>query len=291
MKLNSLKLPIWLCILMAGAVLGPATPALNAADNVEPATTKPAGYDLEISNGLLIQNDKRSEATLANVADVLRARYQHANIVLSPGLAQLQISDLKLRAGQLLDELEAIRAASGERFNIQGPRGPVQFDPTTGLPVTNAMNSGLFILQANPPEDQERFVEAFNIEPYLTWLVRRPMPNENPQDREKRERESIDDLTRMVTETIEMVKSDGQPWTQPVFRYHRGANLLVVVGSRQAVEVARKVVNALPGMGTPPRAEAGAPNAAAMEAFRKRYGLERVPQDSGGAPPPAPAQK
>jgi hypothetical protein len=59
---------------------------------------------------------------LGNVVDVLRDRYTNANIVMSPGLAKLRISDLKLRAGHLADELEAIRVASGGKFEWTGPR-------------------------------------------------------------------------------------------------------------------------------------------------------------------------
>ena len=106
-----------------------------------------------------------------------------------------------------------------------------------------------------------------------------------------RELQSIDELTMIVGETIEMMKNETQTPERPVFRFHRGANLLVVIGPRDSVEVARKIVNALPGMATPPRAESNEARNAAMDAFRKRYGLDRVPQEPAAVPQQAPAQK
>jgi len=195
-----------------------------------------------------------------------------------------------------MDELEAVRVASGEKFEIQGPKsGRVELDPKTGLPLSASAemggSSGLYVLQAaSPPPQLERVVEAFNIEPYLASLRHAPAGAETAKDRTEHEERSIDELTRMVSETLEMLNSDGRPPDPPAFRFHRGASVLVVIGSRESVEVARKIVNALPGMGTAQRAEAGGPNAAARDAFMRRYGL-RPPQDNAGATEAPPAQK
>src|SRR5262249_28890699 len=112
-------------VLVVCAMMLLAALMVKAADNTEPNKTPQVSYDLEISNGTLVLEGKKTEATLANVVEVLRARYQQANIVIAPGLAQLKISDLKLRAGQLVDELEAVRVASGEKFEVIGPRSGV----------------------------------------------------------------------------------------------------------------------------------------------------------------------
>src|SRR5258706_11054377 len=80
-------------------------------------------YDLEIVNGEVIQKGPKKErvlATLATVVDVLRERYADANLVISPGLASLPIGDLKLRARNLPEELEAIRVAGGAKFDWIG---------------------------------------------------------------------------------------------------------------------------------------------------------------------------
>src|SRR5262249_55227645 len=151
----------------------------------------------------------------------------------------------------------------------------------SGLPLKDASKSGLFVLQEPPAtEKSERFVEAFNIEPYLASLRRGAPLSESAQDRATREQQSIDELTMIVGETIEMMKNEGQAPERPAFRFHRGASLLVVIGPRESVDVASKIVNALPGMkATSQRAETNPANAAAIEAFRKRYGLDRTAQD------------
>ena len=89
---------------------------LMAAEKTPPAKvpdTRPPGYDLQIIDGQLIRPQGKVEATLANVVDALRDQYAEANIILSPGLSKLKVGDLKLRAGKLSDELEAVRVASG----------------------------------------------------------------------------------------------------------------------------------------------------------------------------------
>src|SRR5436190_5565196 len=95
----------------------------------EPSSeTSLRGYDFEIINGVLTRGGSTSgkpEATLGNVIDAVRQRYPDANIVMSPGLARVKISDLKLRARSIWEELEAIRVASGGRFEWSGPASPV----------------------------------------------------------------------------------------------------------------------------------------------------------------------
>ena len=285
-------LPAILVLLLATTCISNA-----AEDSTQPTKSPSVDYDLEVVNGQLLHTPNRPEATLANVVDILRARYEHANIVVAPGLGELKIADLKLRAGQLMDELEAIRVASGDKFEILLPRGgggpAPAIDPNTGLQVTGQMesNSGLFVLQQPAPTPQtERIVEAFNIESYLVWLRRNAPTNEIPPQREEREQKSIDQLTQIVRETIGILKNQPRP-DIPVFQFHRGASLLVTIGPRESVEVTRKIVDALPGMGSPQRTDAGGQNAAAMEAFRRRYGLAPGSQDPNATAPPAPAQK
>ena len=151
--------------LLALTVLVVVSPAL-AGDNSNSTELTRVAYDLEIVDGILVLDGRKMEATLANVVDALRTRYQDANIAVAPGLGKLKISDLKLRAGQLTDELEAVRVASGNKFDIKGPGGVPVIDPNTGRPLNESSNSGLFVLQGPPATEQsERYVEAFNIEP------------------------------------------------------------------------------------------------------------------------------
>ena len=147
---------------------------------------------------------------------------------------------------------------------------------------------------ANP--DTTRMVEAFNIGPYLEFTRRQASVEkgktqyETSEAAQNRVQRSIDQVKQIITETIAVVHQ-AQPGEAdtPAFQFHPGAALLVVIGTRDAVEVARKVVNALPDqVGQAPSASAlpaAMPNGDA--AFRARYGLP--PQRTGTAPSPTPS--
>jgi hypothetical protein len=300
------------CVNLAAALV--CLPCLpTRADPLAPpaATTdiKAAKYELEIEEGQLVRPEGRVEATLPNVVNALRDEYTDANIVLAPGLAKLKVSDLKLRAGSLAEELEAVRVACLDKFEIQAVGGPavrVDVDPTTGLPLDlttgvplqggKRENPGLFVLrEPKPTPETQRVFEAFNIGPYIEWLRHQPndlgKSNVDPTD------EGINEIAQIISDTVRDVK-DGLPENQPTWQYHKGATLLVVIGTRDSVDIAGKIVNVLPGMNSASeqsRAQSGrAPmspdRAAADEAFRKRYGLTRplTPnQQNGPANPEA----
>jgi hypothetical protein len=314
MKTHALPLPRLTAISLA-AVLACLPQVVGAEDQptARPKTTSvsaesaPPGYDLEIIDGKQVGASKARglEATLGNVVDALRDRYPKANIVMAPGLAKLKISDLKLRAGRLADELEAVRVASGAKFDWMGPGfagpniPPMQgIDPTTGLPTaTNPTesNTGLFVLrEPAPTPETARTVEAFNIDPYLRWLRENQDANETKGRREEEVVKRLDELEQMVARTLSSLKP-GSAVEMPTFQFHRGANLLIVVGTTDAVDVARKVVNALPGQadfgggGGGRYGGIGGPGMSpeAQEAFRQRYGLAPRPGSLGLAPAPA----
>lgn len=268
-----------------------------------PATSsvpKSSGYNLEIVDGKLILPGGKVEATLGNVVEALRDHYAEANIVVAPGLARLRVADLKLRAGRLLDELEGLRVATSHEFEIQSPSVAAStIDPTTGLPREGAKpNAGLFMLRENQSTGaRERVVEAFNIGPYLNWIT----ANKHVDAAQKRESEqdALHEVIEMIQETIMQFKGDIGDAEQPSCRYHPGATLLVVIGRMDSVEIARKIVNALPGMNAMvdlatvrngPTALPSDQRTAAEEAFRKRYGLDPAKPAAGqpGKPQPAP---
>jgi hypothetical protein len=285
-----------------------------------PTDAKPMGYDLQIVDGQLIRPGGKLEATLANVVDALRDQYTEANIIFSPSLAKIKVSDLKLRSGRLAEELEAVRVACGEKFEVQlgatradqtariwdvpGGRplmmngNPPQMDPSTGLPQTAArsVNAGLFVLhEAIPPAQKQRVVEAFNIGPYLEWLRHQPKQEtstDNTDDYGTRQ------IQMMIRDTLDGFRPDQTDADNPFFQYHPGATLLIVIGNVDTVEIARKIVNALPGMsavadefrgryGLEPGRGSAAERKLADDAFRARYGLPRSasPSQPGTAGP------
>jgi hypothetical protein len=314
-------------------------------------------YDLEIVNGSIVRvgsTSDKQEATLGNVIDAVRQRYPDANVAMSPGLSRLKISDLKLRTRSIWEDLEAIRVASGGKFDWSGPSSPMFGRPSFPDParVTEGQvdtSVGLFTLREAVTPERERSVEAFNIGPYLqheeTKEIAGPgqgasgdQPKAIAASREKR----LAEVEQIILETIGALHDE--EIEKPRFQFHRGANLLIVIGSREAVEVARKIVSALPGQGnmtvaqemvapvkamspesevfrrryglapatglsqthnvidpatgvptgtlkTPP-AQGEARDNAAQDAFRKRYGLDRVPlQGQPPQGPPAPGSK
>jgi hypothetical protein len=309
---NSLCRPIS-CLTLVVALA--SLPEVRAAEptTLAPATdktdAKPHGYDLEIVNVQLIRPGHEVDATLPNVVDALRDQYTAANIILAPGLAKLKVGDLKLRAGRLEEQLEAVRVASGDKFEVQGPNGPnpaqldVLVDPNTGLPLagTQNLNAGLYVLrEAKPTPETRRVVEAFNIGPYLEWSSHQQGTNRPSED------QTLQGVQGMISETLDafgMESAVNQP-APPAFQYHRGATMLVIIGDTESVEIARKIVNALPGMASvadssrarygleSARDPAAADRAAADEAFRKRYGLTRsvrpASQPATAAPEPVP---
>lgn len=227
------------------------------------AAVDTSGYDLVIAEGQLVNGPKGTvEATLANVADALREIHPGANLVLSPGLSKVRLADLKLRGSKLPDELEALRIASGEKFDWVGPgspgpnmASPSAIDPATGLPQAGAdPNVGLFILREPMPTPQtHRMVEAFNLDPYLEWLRSKQDPKGPAQSgRDDQIQKSLEDIQTIVIETIDKLRQDrASSGDMPNFQFHRGANLLIVIGTTEAVDVARRIVMALPRAPSP----------------------------------------
>jgi hypothetical protein len=238
------------------------------------------------------------------------------NIVIAPGLANISVSDLKLRTSSISEELEAIRVASGGKFEWSGGPGNNAIDPTTGMPtISGSNNKGLFTLREPTAPENQRIVEAFNIALYLHSArpdEEDPTPDkpgqpgykkESKEFRDRRANERLEQLKRIILETISALHPNTAE--QPTFQFHHGANLLVLIGSREAIDVARKVVSALGGQAgilqpeITGSSEAGMaasereawmqryglnPNSA-NDAFRKRYGLGPQP---GAAPPQKP---
>ncbi len=279
-----------LCAALGFAALSTCLPSgwaaeQNSAAKNSPSTRETRGpeYDLEIVDGQVLSHGRKLPASLANVVEVLRDRYRQANIVLSPRLGTCTVSDLKLRASRLPEELEALRIATGNKFIVHPPAGPPStIDPNTGLPVQAPdYSSGLFVLEAVRTPDSERVVEAFNVGPYLQWV--REHPRDESQ-KEQRPEENLERIQKIVLETLQRFNPDSFDQNRVAdFAYYRDANLFVIIGSREAVDIARKIINVLPGMasidnsvashyGLNPAAPPGAPDAR-MDEFRRRYGL------------------
>jgi hypothetical protein len=251
-------------------------------------------YDLVITDGELVSATKRVNASLANVSEVLREIYPDANIALSPGVRDIAVQDLKLRGARIEDALEAIRIASSDEFQWRkaAPVRPGGMDPSTGMPLPPGQEDSLplFLLERDPtpaPIKESQSVEVFNMRGYLDSLN---VTNRTDSDR------YLVDLQRIVFETVDSLANRREPAGKPLpsitFRWHEGASLLIAMGPVEALQVARQVFTALPGVfvsrqSADPAAGRQSMSEEAKQAFLRRYGLARdtaSPQQSQEQP-------
>ena len=260
------------------------------------AQSKPAvgktPYALEIVDGKFIHKGKEQPATLVNVVDALREMFPEFNIAMVPDLAHVKVMDLKFRPADggstaLEEVLTALRVATGNRFAWRtGAASTNQsfLDPNTGWAPSIAGGSPdltrLYMLSLSMDESapqSKRAVEVFNLHGYLEQLG----PNSDVE-------RNLEQLKEMIAKALVALNPDGSGGSdEPELQFHPGANLLIVIGSPEAVELARKIVTALPyygGPGTGYPAFPGLEPGGGGGGGQMRYGL--------GIPtvPPAPAQ-
>lgn len=308
MKPNSSLKRALAAALLAGLLL--ATTASPAQSTPKPSPPKKSPYSIEIKEGiLLLPEGKTTEATLENVVELLRELEQSrlvnpANIVLSPDLPKIKIANLKLTGTMLPQELEALCVASGERFTWGTGGTDVSVDPATGL----SMGFGISGQPANPPPDlvplyilrpapesgRSRLrVEAFSLAGYFE--SKRKGGDEAAYQEmiavEVRQIEEIVAETADIYVAIQREASGGETprRTSPILRFHRGANLLVVMGEPEAVEMAAKVIGALPHVQRSGGSDGGFGDGMGADpyssTFRSRYGLP--PSSANPASPPS----
>jgi hypothetical protein len=256
-------------------------------------------YALEIVEGTILEKGVKVPATVGHVMDALREMYPRVNIVASPEVTDLTLADLKLRPAEVEETLEALRVASGERFvwrrNDDQPAG---IDPRTGLPVPArpVKDSSLYLLTGNPntPAKAKREVEVFNLSGYIAYSTAHAGKQKTDEEAVAQSLRTVQDIVR---ETLELVYQQAGAGRLD-YQFHSGADLLIVIGSRDDIEIARKVVEALPGQPVAvsarfrPEPGAGGPNPdlsdKQREGFMRRYGLLPQRPQTGGAENPKP---
>ncbi len=255
--LTALSLGLALSWLAVGQNAGdqpkPTTPPAPTATTPAPRSETPH-YDLDIENGVLkispafashFQNATGITATLANVVEMLRLMHDSANIVLSPSVGDITISDLKLKGVNLEDELDALRVASGDQFiwthGAPATKSAAIIDPNTGLPVPPPEQSSAFYsLVPNPaarPATNQHGVEVFNLGPYIK--------------QQKDANQARDEVVQMIAQAVDFANQGQSPAMRPNFQYFPGGQLLIVAGPPEVLDVARKVVRALTGEAIP----------------------------------------
>jgi hypothetical protein len=278
----------------------PATAPASTAQNRHPSPAS-GPYALEIVEGTIVHKGAKLPATLGQVVDALRELYPNVNIVASPEVTDLMVADLKLRSTEIEETLEAVRIASGERFIWRNNDAqPGAIDPTTGLPLPVPQppkEAALYLITANPnalPVKPKREVEVFNLSGYIAYSTAHANKMANDDGAINQSLMMVQDIVRQTLDRV--YQQEGA--TKLDYQFHSGASLLIVIGPRDEIEVARKVIEALPGQPTSvstrfrPEPAPGGPNADAMdkqrEAFMRRYGLMPQKPPAGGAENPKP---
>jgi hypothetical protein len=158
------------------------------------------------------------DATVGNLAKYICAGNPELNIVVTPGAADLRIPDMKLRSVDL--SALSVALAHATEGVVRGT-------------MFGGSNNWTFATQSRP---SNRVVEVFNLSGHVGTLEKEAV------------RERLEEIKSLIFHTLEFVKrSDLSSEDLPDFTYHEGTSLLIVIGNPSAIEVSRKVVNALPG--------------------------------------------
>ena len=232
-------------LLLSAAILLTNSGIANAADS-KPQPVQGASqrhWELQIVDGILLKQDGTgSSATLRNVTDYLVELYP-ANVVLAPTLGDIEVGNLKLAGFKWESALEALRIASGNQFVWSVQASAPETDPATGLPSRPASRdeTDLYVLEPDPAGARRAVggvVEVFNLAGYLQGKEPAQVP------------EALKELELILAQSLDQVRaSSGFAGSEPApnIRFHERASLLVLVGTAEQVDVARKIILALPG--------------------------------------------
>jgi hypothetical protein len=180
-------------------------------------------------------------ATVGNAVKALRELYPLDTFAVDPHVAELPLTELVIRAKDLNTDLWALRTACGGGFDLGGL-------DSLHLLQHNKMT------EFNASKREDRRIECFNLTGYLGRVVPPEDLKQKEQtdeaklkakdERQRRTDEVIDKLQDIIKSTI--ADFDGTINT-PHFQFYPQAQLLIVTGSQQAIEIAAKVIHALPG--------------------------------------------
>ena len=240
MKARLLKLLLSLCLLPLFT-----TPTAHA--QTASATTPDVQYDVQIENGDLLLAPLKGHAdmnaimaafnvptdangsfpsvpaTIGNLAKYLRLWNTNLNLIISPGATDVKISDLKLHTGDMNALLSALYVATDGNVSCRALTGK----DIWGIKDEPAANVS------------HRTVEVFNLSGYINTLGKSD---------ETFIHQRLEEIERLTNETIEGLY-EGR-LQHPGFRFHPGTSLLIVTGDVDAINVTRKIINALPGQQT-----------------------------------------
>jgi len=176
---------------------------------------------------------KEVPATMENISRYLRATDPHLNVILSPGTGGVTISNLKIKTILLPSVSDAITIASGNTIRGNGGfRGRGGFVGPNGGRQPGESS----ITFTSRESESQPTLEVFNLSGYIQTLGKVD---------EKVVQQKLDELQLLIMNTLRSL--DKSSAEAPNFKFHSGTKLLIVVGKPEAIEVTRKIVNALSG--------------------------------------------
>jgi hypothetical protein len=225
-------------VLMLALVAAP----WSACGQAKPAAAPPEEH-LKVEQGSIWVRQpgeawvRSGDATVGNAVKALRGVYPEITFAVDPRVAAVPVTDLLIRANQPSTDLEALRTACGGRFDL----GDSPIDPS-------GQQSSLYQLVYNnatvldPSKKEDRDIECFSLNGYLDWRFKDQETKHEQQEQEAMK--SINLLQSMIMQTISDFDGDIK---MPHFQFYPEAQLLIVTGSDRAIEIASKVIHALPG--------------------------------------------
>ncbi|HUR60517.1 MAG TPA: hypothetical protein VM029_22545 [Opitutaceae bacterium] len=246
-------------------------PVLRGQEPNQPAPKRPTPpSEIVITKGTFEWNGQKGPATLRRVVDAITSRYPRANITIV-GADNVMIDDVTLRLRTsfvdgkehvpLHGMLVALRAASRRHFGVDA------FSENdfvlSGDKAQATVRAEVFKLGQS---DDGKFrnaalrAEIAKLETELAVLGRRYGPD-HPSMKDITVRRDVlkeqanqggpspaapakllSDIQEVVLMTLERLRPGDD---HPEFKYHSGTGLMVVIGSEEAIDVTRKVVDAL----------------------------------------------
>lgn len=212
------------------AAVAGSIPSSAPAQN-SPATPSPDAHATADSGTMDVSFQ---DTNVGEIVAYLRNRNSKTNIILGPGVADVTVDELKLHTLDIPTLLEAVRLAA---------KAPLIVNT-----LPNSPSKGWYLGLQNPAS-LVRFtpeVAAFNLSGYFAL--------QNKQ--ESSYQQTADDLTAIISKTVEdflhyeSESNTGEPvdTRRPEYFFHKGANLLVIVGTPQMIGIARNILDALPGI-------------------------------------------
>ena len=229
-------------------------PARGQAQAIQavPGGNEPLVEHLKVQDGIVFKRLPGAStngvdcgpAKLGNAVKVLRELYPKATFAMDPRVAAVPLADVMVRADDPTTDLEALRTTCGGRFEFR------------------YQQKGLFTLEytkytdLNPSTGEDRSIECFNLTGYLEREKAKSADGANKNKGQgggttAMSGELIGQVVGGLQEIIQKSIADFDPSIgQPHFQFYPDAQLLIVIGPERAIDVAAKVIHALPGQRT-----------------------------------------